>query len=111
VDEPLQAEISRIIEGHRRDTPPSHASGAWREVMDASPLFDTPLEFYVRHRQTATRSVLADRAASTSFIATLPEEERAAVLEQVAALVPSAPGEDPAVELEYITEVFLYTRR
>jgi hypothetical protein len=61
--------------------------------------------------QTVSRSVLVDRAASTSFIARLPEEVRAALLGEVAALVPAGMGEDAIAELEYVTDVYLLGRR
>jgi hypothetical protein len=61
--------------------------------------------------QTVSRSVLVDRAASTSFIARLPEEERVALLGEVAALVPAGTGEEATAELEYVTDIYLLGRR
>jgi SAM-dependent methyltransferase len=110
LEQHLQAELSRIVGPYRQDTP-SHASGEWRPVIDASTLFDAPLEFHVPHVQVASRSMLVDRAASTSFIARLPAEERAALLAEVAALVAGAAGEDATVELAYITDVYVVARR
>jgi SAM-dependent methyltransferase len=110
LNQPLQAEISRILGPSRRDTP-THVSGEWRRVIDASALFAPAAELHVPHVQTVSRSVLVDRAASTSFIARLPEEERAALLGEVAALVPAGMGEDAIAELEYVTDVYLLGRR
>jgi SAM-dependent methyltransferase len=109
LDQPLQAEFSRITGPSRRGTP-THASGEWRQVIDASSLFGPPAGLHLPHSQAVSRSMLIDRAASTSFIARLPEDERAALLEEVAALVPGEAGEDTTTELRYVTDVYLLAR-
>ena len=49
---------------------------------------------------------LVDRVLSISFIATLPEDERATVRDQVRATVDHTP-----ITLPYLTDVFLFRRR
>jgi SAM-dependent methyltransferase len=61
-----------------------------------------------RHAHLHDRESLLDRVASMSFVAVLPEEERAEVFERVTALLDSHPdirGRD-ALELPYLTEAF-----
>jgi hypothetical protein len=58
------------------------------------------------HRQTVDRDGLLDRVASTSFIASLADAERAAVLSAVAELVAG----QARIVLPYITDVFIYRR-
>src|SRR5436190_1945908 len=49
---------------------------------------------------------LVDRVLSISFIATLPDDERATVADQVRALVDQTP-----ITLPYLTDVYLFRRR
>ena len=52
-----------------------------------------------------TAETLVDRIASTSIIASLPDDERAAALAEVRALGEAEPERFP---LEHVTEVRLY---
>ena len=67
----------------------------------ASPLFTDVEERTFPHAQVMDADGLAARAASVSFIARLPEEERAGLLERIRALAP--PG---TFEFPYVTKVF-----
>jgi SAM-dependent methyltransferase len=69
----------------------------------------SPLEAGVfEHVQLLTPTKLLDRVASISFIASLPEVERAAVLDQVRELVQSEPAIRGVAEFEMPYRTFTY---
>ena len=82
--------------------------GDWRRVIDASELFEPLAEKELPNVQWLPRGGLGERVASTSFIAALPDAERAAVMDEVAAIESRLP--DP-VELPHVTELFAFRRR
>jgi SAM-dependent methyltransferase len=97
----LQRELSAIVDPYRGDAP-AYGTGAWREAFDRTRLF-TPLE--ERHFPYAVEAdgeTLVARVTSISFIAVLPEEERARVVDRVRAL--------GAGVLEYETDVYWCSR-
>jgi ubiquinone/menaquinone biosynthesis C-methylase UbiE len=100
----VQADLTRIMAPHRR-AEPSYESGAWAEVMGATPLFEKAGEHHVAFTQVLDVAGLSDRVASTSFIASLPPDEHAEVLRQVRALVTG-----DIVELAYDSSVYLYRK-
>lgn len=106
LDDPLQASISRVLEPYRGDAP-RHASGAWRRVLERSPLFEPAGAHEVRFAQELDRAGLIDRVGSTSFVAALPNACRAALLRRVGELV----GADEIARLPYVCEAFVYARR
>jgi SAM-dependent methyltransferase len=105
------ARLSSIIEPHRAGTP-GYAQGRWREPFDSTTLF-TPLQHHrFRYLQELTPDGVVDRVASISFVASLPDAQRAGVLDEVRALVDSHPataGRDP-IELPYVTDVYTCRR-
>jgi ubiquinone/menaquinone biosynthesis C-methylase UbiE len=106
--DPVQAAITEIIEPLRGDTP-THRTGAWRRAFDDDRRRFTPLvEHRVGYEQGPLDAEgLADRVASTSFIAALADGRRAEVLDRVRALVP--PGR--AVTVRYTTLAYRCRRR
>jgi SAM-dependent methyltransferase len=104
-DQPLQAEIGRLVAPYRRDTP-AHASDAWRAAFTASAPFSLGAERRLPHGQWLDAAGLVDRILSISFIAALPEAQRRTIAQRVRELATAAP-----IELRYITEVFVYARR
>jgi SAM-dependent methyltransferase len=68
-----------ITERYRGDTP-GYRSGAWRQALESSPLFGPIEEHWFEHTQRTDRDGLLARVASISFIETLPDDERVAVL-------------------------------
>lgn len=102
--QPIQADLTRIMASHRHGVP-SHESGAWAIVMDATTLFSKVGEFHALFGQVLDAEGLSDRVASTSFIANLDGAERAEVLRKVREL--AAGG---TVELAYDCTVHLYHR-
>lgn len=101
--QPLQAEVTRIISAYRNETP-YHDSGAWKQVMEETELFSRVDEFHIAVSQVLDADGLADRVASTSFIANLPSDEHDAVIQQVRGLVTGT------VELVYDCGVYLYRK-
>ena len=105
LDQPLQAAIGRLIEPYRARAP-TIANDAWRAVFTRSAPFAPMVERRAAHVQTLDADGLADRVLSISFIAALPDDERRSVEARVRELA----GDGP-VELRYITELAIYTRR
>jgi SAM-dependent methyltransferase len=105
LDDPVHAAIARIVEPHRGDAP-AHRSGSWREAFEGTPLFGPFEERTFVHSREHDADALAERVASTSFVATLPEDVREEVLAAVRALAADGP-----VALPYVCEVFVCARR
>ena len=105
LDQPLQAEITRLVAPYRGDAP-AHAGDEWRAAFSAAAPFALEAEHRIPHAQTLDADGLADRVLSISFIAALPGAERRSVEGRVRALARAAP-----VELRYVTELFVYARR
>jgi SAM-dependent methyltransferase len=83
--QPVQAELSAIIEPYRGSTP-THETNAWRRDLDSSELFG-PIashQFPLEHEIEAEG--LVARAISVSFIARLDNAERQRVIERVSEL-------------------------
>jgi hypothetical protein len=79
---------------------PTHHGDAWRAAFERTDLFG-PLEEHVfPNEQVLGADRLADRVGSISFIASLPDEERAAVLHAARTLAASGP-----VRVPYRTQV------
>jgi SAM-dependent methyltransferase len=88
--DPVNRAIEAIVEPYRGDTP-SHRGQPWREALEGSDLFG-PIEercFDNPHRLDAEG--LAYRVASTSFIASLPRDERERALAAARALAADGP--------------------
>jgi SAM-dependent methyltransferase len=98
-----------IIAVPRVGTP--HPSAA-RDV-DLSGYFGPPQRAEFAHVHIHERASVLERVASMSFVAVLPDAERAQVFEQVAALIDSHPqtaGRE-TFELAYLTEAWWAERR
>jgi SAM-dependent methyltransferase len=107
------ARITEIIapfEGEGGVKIPRFRSGEWRRAMAETALFAPAAELIADHTQRTTPDGLVERVASTSFIAALPDDERAAVEEDVRALTRNhhdLAGKD-AFDFPYVTEVYVY---
>jgi SAM-dependent methyltransferase len=106
LDDPLQAEISELLEPARGETP-RYASGAWRKVLEATELFSATAEHELEFVQVLDRAGLADRIGSMSFVAALDPAPRAELLRRAAELV----DEGQTARLPYVCELFAYRRR
>jgi SAM-dependent methyltransferase len=100
-DDPVNRALAGIIEPHRADTP-THRGDPWRAAFDRTALFG-PLEQHVfANEQHLDADGLEARVMSISFIASLPDDERANVASAAREL--AAGG---SVTVPYRTEVYL----
>lgn len=76
------------------------------EVLGASELFEEVEHTTFTHWQDVTRETLVDIVASRSYIASLPEAERAARLDAVRALYDDYGRGHDGMQLPYVTECF-----
>jgi ubiquinone/menaquinone biosynthesis C-methylase UbiE len=104
--DPLQAALTEIMAPARGETP-QYDTGAWRRALEPGDLFAPEGEFHWSWRQPVDVEGVADRVASVSFIAALPEAERARLLDRVRAV---ASEMDPPLALPYVADVFAYRR-
>ncbi len=107
LDNPTQRAVDDLFTPYRGDTP-SHRSGHWRDALEASDLFETTETNHFPNVQTVDGESLVRRVASTSFIADLPDSERASVLERAGAIAAQLPDR---FAFPYTTEIELLERR
>jgi SAM-dependent methyltransferase len=105
--EPWQLRLGALLDALRVDEP-HYLAGAWREAFERTTLF-TPLEqarFGIVHELDPEGVV--DRVVSVSFVAALPDCERARVGEEVRTLLAADPATQgrERLELPYRTDVF-----
>ena len=99
--------MNAIIDPYEGDAP-RHRAGDWRATFAETTLF-TPLEAVeFANPQPLDAEGLVDRVASISFIASLPDDVRARVLEQVRMLAAELP---PSFELPHRTYAYTCTKR
>jgi SAM-dependent methyltransferase len=101
---PAHAELDRIFGRYEGDTP-RHRDGTWRSVMEASTLFAPVASAELAFEQRHGLAGYVERAVSTSFIAALPDAERARVRAEVEAAGRRL-GEP--IALPYVAELFAY---
>lgn len=100
------AEMSAIVDAYG-DAVRRHESGEWKSAFPA-PGFGPLQEEVFRNNQPTTPDGVVDRVASTSFIAKLPDAERADVLDRIRSLVASHPEtrDREAFDLPHLTRVY-----
>jgi SAM-dependent methyltransferase len=109
---PAVAAITAILDRHAGDAP-RYRDGRWRAAFDAGDGFTPLAERTFHHLHRLERAAVLDRFASISFIAALPDADRARVLaeiDQVIAAEPSLVGQD-RIGLPYRTDLYWCTRR
>jgi SAM-dependent methyltransferase len=109
---PWVAALSAIVD--RREAGwPRYRSGAWRAAFDGARDLFRPLEdAHFHHVHELPPEGVVDRVCSVSFIAVLPEPERAAVAAEVRALLAAHPDTAGRTELRlpYRTDVSTWER-
>jgi SAM-dependent methyltransferase len=104
---PWVARMQRLVGAYRGDTP-QRGTSAWREQLVSTALFTPLADRTLSNVVTGSLDILLARTASISFIATLPDAERAKVLEDVRAVIsdehPEALERGP-LEMPYVTQV------
>ena len=104
-DAPVNRAIEALVEPQRMGTP-THRGDGWRAAFEGTSLFG-PLEEHVfASEQVLDEDGLAARISSISFIARLPEPERAALIARARELTADGP-----VTVPYRTEVVIGRRR
>jgi SAM-dependent methyltransferase len=102
--DPAHAVLEAALVPWKGDTP-RHRDGDWESVLDASPLFEPLAGEEVPNDHELPPGGLEERAASTSFIAALPEETRHEALAEVRAFEARTPG---PIVLPHVTELFAF---
>jgi SAM-dependent methyltransferase len=103
--------LTGIIDRFQGDTP-SERTGEWRRAFSATDLFGTLHQRRFPHRQGLDVDGLIERIESVSYIAELPEDDRASVMEDVRELArahPALAGRD-RFDLPYVTELYWCAR-
>jgi SAM-dependent methyltransferase len=100
--QPLHRALHETLAPYRTDEP-RHYHGDWEAAFGGDAPFRLVTHAEHPHVQELSREGLVERALSTSFIAALPDAERAVVADRVRALAPAEP-----VGLAYTSEVFVY---
>jgi SAM-dependent methyltransferase len=102
------ARISAVVNAREGDAP-RYRKGLWRAAFDAAPGLFGPLEEgHFHHVHRLPRQGVVDRVASISFVAALPEAERALVLAEVRRILDGHPETRDRAELPlaYRTDLF-----
>ena len=97
--DPLQRTLSEVLDPLRGGTP-DRRSRDWRALLADSGLFERTHRVLFPHVQPVDEQGVVDRVLSVSFMASLPESERASVEREVRALAHGA------TELPYMTELY-----
>jgi SAM-dependent methyltransferase len=106
-EEPLHRAVDEVIEPYRR-RPPRPTRDRWREPLESSGLFKPVAEREVPFEQVLDADRFVDRFSSISYVAALPDRERASVTERLRALAAGA-AEQP-LRLGYESEAYVYER-
>lgn len=109
---PWVARLDAIVNAHEGDTP-RYYTGAWRAVFPFEGFGPFVERHFAQGHAGAPEDVILNRVRSTSFIAALPEGERAKVDAQLRALIASEPALAGRAEVTvpYETAAFVATRR
>ncbi len=104
MEDEVQLALEEIL-GRHRGRVPAHRDDSWRAALAAGPLFGPVRELAFANVQELDAEGLADRFGSVSFVSSMGDGERAALLAQVRAL-----AGDGVVTLRYVVELQLATR-
>lgn len=90
-----------------------HRRGHWRAPLWSSPLFSFVAEHEVTHAQKMDVPALIERIESTSFVAILEPDRRAALLDAIRALAGSHPdlAGRARFDFPYVCEAYVFERR
>lgn len=110
---PWVREMTELMEPYQGDAP-RYRSAKWREAFDNSNLFSRLEPTCFRHINSGSIDVMIDRVASVSFISSLPEGERASLLDRMHQLYErvmlDSGRNDGCLEMPYETHVFFTAR-
>jgi ubiquinone/menaquinone biosynthesis C-methylase UbiE len=104
--DPVQASVQQIIGAY---VPDERAFEAWKRIMEATLYFDGPQIFQTTHEQLVDAHGLAERVGTTSYVARLPDGERADVLDRVRVVGTEQPEE--VFAFRYRSDAYVFRRR
>jgi SAM-dependent methyltransferase len=104
MEDEIQIALEAILGPHRGRVP-AHRDDSWRAALAGSPLFGPVREAAFANVQELDADGLADRFGSVSFVSSMGDDERAALLGEVRALAVGG-----AVTLRYVVELQVATR-
>lgn len=110
--QPWQDELTEVTDRHRlAETQSTRGgrSGAWKQVLEQSPLFEPMVDASFPFEHRLTRDQLVDQLASRSWLAALPPDSFDSALADIRGLL-EARGVETAA-LPYRTEVYCSTAR
>jgi SAM-dependent methyltransferase len=104
---PWVAKLTRLLDAFEGDAP-RHASGEWREVFPAEGFGPLHEDVFAHGHTGDPEDVIVQRVVSTSFIADLPDAERARVVDQVRAIIAADPALAGRAEVTvpYVTRAY-----
>jgi ubiquinone/menaquinone biosynthesis C-methylase UbiE len=108
LEAPAQAALDKLLEPYELPHIPRHKSDDWRVAIEATELFEPVASHELPWSQWVDRAGMVDRYASTSFIAALDPAEHQRALARAKEV---ASGFEEPIELPYVAELFVYTRR
>lgn len=101
--------LSRMIEKYAGDTP-RHQSGRWRAILN-DPRFVLEKEIVQDHPHRMHREGVYERVVSTSYVAALPDAEKAVLRDRTDEILREAGlGEAEEVVFPYVTRLYLLKR-
>lgn len=111
---PWTAQIGAVMDRLAGDAPRFRSSDpSWRDAIAAHPDFDDLRSATFDNPVPVDLATMLARVSSTSYVSALPDDERAAVLDEVEALLETGPiaEEGPNFVERYRTELFWCRRR
>ena len=106
---PWVERLTEIIDRYESGAP-RERTGEWRRAFSATTYFGALVQRRFQHRQRLDRDGLIDRVASMSFIASLPPDRHARVLEEVRRLADEQADERGEIVLPYWTDLYWCVR-
>lgn len=105
------ADVMGIILPYEGDTPRFH-SGQWREAFTGRYFTSPEVTRFTHHHVGPAEDVIINRLLSVSFVAALPDDEKAKVKAQLQQFIDSHPdlSGKARIEFPYRTEAYLYCR-
>jgi SAM-dependent methyltransferase len=102
--DPAHAVLEATLSRWKGDTP-RHRDGRWREALERTTLFEPLADLELQNDHELPPGGLEERAASTSFIAALPEQTRHEALADVRAFEARTPA---PIVLPHFTELLAF---
>ncbi|MHB8642903.1 MAG: class I SAM-dependent methyltransferase [Gaiellaceae bacterium] len=106
LDDPVQNAVQDVVGGF---VPTLDELASWQDDLAASRLFEPLDEFHAENEQLVDAVGLAERVGTISYVARLPDDERAVVLERVRAIGEAQP--EHVFAFRYRSDAYVFSRR